>query len=268
MGWDPFGTKAAKDIKRASREAAAAAKEAAEANAKAFRFNAAVYAKNADMVEQQALVDEAKQRRAGNQFQGVQEAAIAGSGFDANVGFDGIREQNEEALDLDAIIVRRTGQAKAADFRAQEQLAYMNADAAIAAGEAQARQAVLNGNIQANAAQNSAISGTINTGISAVVAFSDARIKENITWVGTLPTGDSLFEFNYVWDDRSVRRWGVMAQEVRARKPEAVSRGEDGILMVDYAKLGLPAGYQLAEAVRRGRASSQKGRPSRESVFA
>jgi hypothetical protein len=64
-----------------------------------------------------------------------------------------------------------------------------------------------------------------------------------------LPTGDRLYAFNYIWDD--VRRVGVMAQEVRERVPAAVSQGDDGILVVDYSKLGLPHGFNIYSAVKK-----------------
>lgn len=251
MGWDPFGSKAAKKIKKAAAAAAEAAKEAAEANAKAFRFNAAVYARNAETTEEQGYVDEARNRRAGSRFMGQQEAAIASSGFRFE-GFQDLLDDTSEELDLDAIIIRRQGQFRAADFDAQSELALMNADAAIKAGEAQAKQAILNGAAQAQAARSSAISGTIgNATAIAGVAFSDARVKTNIERIGETPNGLGVFAFNYVWDD--VRRVGVMAQEVQQRFPTSVSKGPDGILTVDYDRIGLPHGYTFAAAVREWR---------------
>lgn len=251
MGWDPFGSGAAKKIKKAAAAAGEAAREKAAAEARAFRFNAEVLSRNADMVEEQALIDEARNRRQGSRFVGEQEAAIAGSGFDSSVGFDGIRENTSDELDLDAIIIRRQGQARGADFDAQSELALMNADTAIAAGEAAARMAILNGQIQAQAAQSSAIGSMATLGVQgAGIYFSDVRVKERIEQIGVLPTGDRLYAFNYVWEP-GVRRMGVMAQEVCERAPAAVSRGPDGILCVDYAKLGLPGGYDIRRAIRK-----------------
>lgn len=247
MGWDPFGTSAAKKIKAAASAAADAAREAGEANAKAFRFNEDVYKQNADTVEHQALTDEAKQRRSGNQTLGQQDAAIAGSGF-SDVGFDDIREQTADALDLDAIIIRKQGQAASQDWLSQATLAEMNADQAIKTGAAQAKMAILNGSVQAQQAQSSAISGTIGLATQAVgIYMSDARVKMNIERVGTTPNGLPVYIFNYVWD--ATRRVGVMAQEVVERYPEAVVPGPDGLLAVDYSKIGLPHGYSLAEAI-------------------
>jgi hypothetical protein len=252
MGFDPFGTKAAKKIKKAAAAAAAAAKEAAAAQAEAFRFNAAVYERNADLVEEQGLIDEARNRRQGSRFLGEQNAAIAASGFQ-DVGFEGIREDTERELDLDAIIIRRQGQAAAADYEAQADLALMNADTAIRTGQTQAQQAILEGSIRAGQAQSSAITGTAGLVIGGAGLFmkSDARIKEHVQRVGTLPTGHGLYAFNYVWEPPALRRIGAMAQEVQETHPEAVRVGEDGILEVDYGRIGLPAGYNLASAIGR-----------------
>lgn len=253
MGWDPFGNKAAKKIKQAAAAAAEAARQAAQAQAEAFRFNAAVLERNATTTEEQGLVDEARNRRAAGRFLGEQDAAIAGSGFQ-NVGWDGMRENTSEELDLDAIIIRRQSQFRMADFDSQAELALMNADQAIKAGEAAAKQAILNGQVQAQQAQSAAISGTIGNVTAAVGVYrSDIRIKENIERIGTLPTGDGWYAFNYIWDRPENRRMGVMAQEVRERVPEAVEVGEDGILMVDYGKLGLPPGYDLRNAIQKRR---------------
>jgi Chaperone of endosialidase len=254
MSWDPFGSKASKKIKAAAAAAAEAAREKAQAEAKAFRYNAAVLEKNSEQAEMQGYVDEARVRRQGNRFLGEQGAAIAGSGFDSGMGWEDLRQSTERELDLDAIIVRRQGQMRAADFHAQSELALMGAEQAILAGEAAAKMAILNGQIQAQTAQNSAITGTIGLAVQAAgVYYSDARIKDNVEQIGVLPTGDHLYAFNYIWEPTELRRIGVMAHEVRERVPEAVSVGDDGILCVDYGKLGLPHGYSLTRAIKRGR---------------
>lgn len=253
MGWDPFGTKTAKKIEAASQAAAQAAREKAAADAAAFRFNSAILARNSDIAEEGAYIDEARNRRQGSRFMGEQNSAIAGSGFDTGAGYGTLKESTANELDLDAIIIRRQGQFRAADYTAQSELALMNADAAIKAGEATAKQAVLNGQLQAQQAQNSAISSTIALGAQAVgIYYSDARVKENIERIGTLPTGDGFYAYNYVWEP-GVRRMGVMAQEVRERVPEAVSVSSEGILCVDYGKLGLPHGYNLLKAIKKRR---------------
>jgi endosialidase-like protein len=66
---------------------------------------------------------------------------------------------------------------------------------------------------------------------------SDIRLKRDITQVGELDGGINLYRYRYLWSETIYV--GVMAQEVAAVKPEAVLRGADGYLRVDYARLGL-----------------------------
>ena len=66
---------------------------------------------------------------------------------------------------------------------------------------------------------------------------SDVRLKHDITPVGELASGLGLYRYRYLWSDTAYV--GVMAQEVAAVMPEAVQRGADGYLRVDYSRLGL-----------------------------
>ena len=73
-------------------------------------------------------------------------------------------------------------------------------------------------------------------GASGAVVISDARLKTGITRVGTADNGLPLYHFRYlgqsqVWE-------GVMAQDVLAHTPEAVSE-MGGYYLVDYGRLGL-----------------------------
>jgi hypothetical protein len=69
----------------------------------------------------------------------------------------------------------------------------------------------------------------------AAAAFSDERLKENIKKVRR-NKGLNIYEFNYKWSPK--RYSGVLAQEVREVRPDAVMEHESGYLMVDYGKLG------------------------------
>ena len=66
---------------------------------------------------------------------------------------------------------------------------------------------------------------------------SDIRLKHDITLLGHLDNGLGFYRFAYNGEEK--RYVGVMAQEVRLVKPEAVVRGRDGYLRVLYHKLGL-----------------------------
>jgi hypothetical protein len=70
-----------------------------------------------------------------------------------------------------------------------------------------------------------------------VPTVSDARLKRDIVAIGELPDGLHLYRYRYLWSSRLYV--GVMAQEVLAVAPDAVVRGNDGYLRVDYGRLGL-----------------------------
>jgi hypothetical protein len=66
---------------------------------------------------------------------------------------------------------------------------------------------------------------------------SDVRLKQDIIHVGRLDNGINLYRYRYKWSDQVYV--GVMAQEVAQIIPDAVERGADGYLCVDYARVGL-----------------------------
>jgi polysaccharide export outer membrane protein len=67
--------------------------------------------------------------------------------------------------------------------------------------------------------------------------LSDARVKRDITPIAKLENGLQLYRYRYAWSDTLYV--GVLAQEVLEVAPHAVSRGADGYLRVNYARLGL-----------------------------
>ncbi len=77
------------------------------------------------------------------------------------------------------------------------------------------------------------ILGLGNLGLAAFTAFSDRRLKSNIVRTGTHPLGIGLYEYDIFGE----RQRGVMADEVEAVLPEAVSTHPSGFKMVDYSKL-------------------------------
>lgn len=80
---------------------------------------------------------------------------------------------------------------------------------------------------------------SIGKGISAGLGLfgkSDIRAKENIRFFGKR-NGYNIYDFNYIGEPQRYR--GVMAQEVLKTNPDAVAVDpRDGLLMVDYSKLG------------------------------
>jgi hypothetical protein len=90
-----------------------------------------------------------------------------------------------------------------------------------------------------------------NAANSGVIHLSDRRLKADVVRVGTHPAGFGLYRFRYLWSkDEYV---GVMAQEVGDVMPDAVVRGDDGFLRVDYDKIGMEmqplAAWQAAGAL-------------------
>jgi hypothetical protein len=67
-------------------------------------------------------------------------------------------------------------------------------------------------------------------------AESDIRLKRDIAEVGLRADGLRLYRYRYLWSETEYV--GVMAQEVLGVAPEAVVRGDDGFLRVDYGRLG------------------------------
>jgi hypothetical protein len=76
--------------------------------------------------------------------------------------------------------------------------------------------------------------GTAAAGGSSAAAFSDQRLKKNVKRIGTRKDGLGVYEFDYIWG--GARQIGLMAQEVQAVYPDAVSE-IDGFLAVDYSKV-------------------------------
>jgi hypothetical protein len=66
---------------------------------------------------------------------------------------------------------------------------------------------------------------------------SDIALKHDVVLLGHLDNGLGYYRFSYLGSDKAYV--GVMAQEVQAVMPGAVTRGGDGYLRVHYDRLGL-----------------------------
>jgi hypothetical protein len=66
---------------------------------------------------------------------------------------------------------------------------------------------------------------------------SDLALKQDVTLLGYLANGLGYYRFSYLGGQKAYV--GVIAQEVNAVMPEAVTRGRDGYLRVHYERLGL-----------------------------
>ena len=81
--------------------------------------------------------------------------------------------------------------------------------------------------------QTGAAMGAFASIISALaMAASDIRLKKNINKIGTYK-GLDVIEFEYLWG--SEKNIGLIAQQVRKVKPEAVGKLPNGYLYINYA---------------------------------
>src|SRR5439155_23739065 len=76
-----------------------------------------------------------------------------------------------------------------------------------------------------------------NTTSSRARTVSDRRLKKDVIRVAEHPAGFGICRFKYLWSD--TQYLGVIAQEVLEVMPDAVVRGDDGFLRVDYAAIGM-----------------------------
>ena len=97
---------------------------------------------------------------------------------------------------------------------------------------------------QANATSASGLGsmfGTLGVGAMKYGLISDERLKTKIQKVGELPSGITIYtyEFKPEWQDELGHgmQMGFMAQEVEKVLPEAVMPWRDGYKMVDYKKV-------------------------------
>lgn len=95
-------------------------------------------------------------------------------------------------------------------------------------------------NASANS-QMSGISSLLGNAAGAAMAFSDSRLKRDVTLIMKIMKGKlGWYRYRYVGDD--TWREGVMAHEVKKVMPEAVKRHDNGYYMVNYEMIGAANG--------------------------
>jgi hypothetical protein len=100
----------------------------------------------------------------------------------------------------------------------------------VAAAEAGRDSAARIASAQQSAADDQMVASVFGAAVSAI---SDRRLKKHIRRIGSLPSGLSVYEYSYVWDD--AKHVGVMADEARELFPDAVHTMACGYLCVNYA---------------------------------
>lgn len=71
-------------------------------------------------------------------------------------------------------------------------------------------------------------------GLGGLFALSDERAKTDKDKIGETDDGMGIYSYRYKGSPK--KQIGLMAQEVRRKRPEAVRKGADGLLRVNYAK--------------------------------
>lgn len=96
---------------------------------------------------------------------------------------------------------------------------------------------VLNSQAQYAAGSMQGLGSAVGIGAGLAIA-SDRRLKENVQHVGhDARTGLNIYQFNYIGGEQ--RFEGVMADEVYAKYPSAVSFDSNNFMRVNYIELGL-----------------------------
>jgi hypothetical protein len=87
----------------------------------------------------------------------------------------------------------------------------------------------------ANQTNNALLSALSSYAMYAALS-SDVRLKKNLIKIGDHPVG--VPRYSWDWKDGSGSDRGVLAQDLQKVRPDAVVEGPDGMLMVQYGKIG------------------------------
>ena len=162
---------------------------------------------------------------------GMQSANLGALGglYGQQVGLSQIPYQNLSTIA--SLIPGNTGTAQSATSPANIAQAFQNQ-----------YQGQLNAYNAQTASANSTMGGLFGLGSSALLAgamfMSDRRLKTDIVPIGRLDDGMTFYRFRYRWNKPGIEHYGVMADEVKRVRPDAVMRHPSGYDMIDYAKIG------------------------------
>jgi hypothetical protein len=160
---------------------------------------------------------QAAQAQAGAQLQ----AATIGAGVQMN------SDKLESEVAMRALEVQQSLGLSETEANRQIGLATIDAQKTVAVTQSNNQVATQNiiasvSKSNAKQASKSSMFGSIASIAGAALSiFSDERLKENVTRIGTSEYGYGIYEFNYIGDNK--RRRGVIAQEVEQYRPDFVS---------------------------------------------
>jgi hypothetical protein len=78
----------------------------------------------------------------------------------------------------------------------------------------------------------------LSTAGTVAAAFSDRRLKKNVSRIGQTPSGLNIYK--YQMRHNNARMVGAMADDVEKKQPDAVITDPSGTKMVDYGKVDVP----------------------------
>lgn len=177
------------------------------------------------------------------------QVSLAGIQAQQNVQLAGISSQTQiaqAAQQTEQAQIAATQNIALATAATYAHIADVQSATTIASYQAQTSQAQIAANEQVaivtqqqKTAQKSSSNSLLSGIVSGVLGiFSDARLKKDIRFIGCDEHGNMWIKYRYLWDDETIEREGVIAQQVLTNKPEAVSVDPiNGFYRVNYERL-------------------------------
>lgn len=187
------------------------------ASASGYKAAAGFATQNAEIAEQSTQIQQIQAERKAYQTLGGQRADVAGAGLEASGSALDVMRSSHEQASLTKQLIANQGAINVAGYEEEAS----------------------NYNAMASAAKSSgtgSIIGSVVSAAAAVFAFSDDSLKENIVEVERRVDGLGVYDFTFKGSSQKFR--GVMASEVEARYPTAVTYDERGLRVVNYSAIG------------------------------
>lgn len=186
------------------------------ASAKGYTAAAGFATQNAEIEAQSTKIQETQAQRKIYQTLGGQKTDVAGAGLSASGSALDVMRSSAEQGSLTKQLIANQGAINVAGY--EEEASNYNAMASAAK----------------SSGTGSIIGGVISAAAS-IVAFSDDSLKENIVEVSRRGDGLGIYDFTFKGSKQKFR--GVLASEVEARYPTAVTY-ERGLRLVNYSLIG------------------------------
>lgn len=185
--------------------------------AASYRGSAKSFRKNASLEKQSGAIKDAQVQRELFKVIGGQRADVASSGFSSSgTALDLLRDS------------QRQGGLVAAQTKLQTAIN-------VETYEGQAKSAESQANAEDTAGLGNIVGAVASTALAVLpfLLLSDRRLKVNIRQLGVTENGLPWYEFSYL--GTGIMQEGLMSDDVRAFRPEAVEVGADGYDRVNYA---------------------------------